>query len=172
MKQTLSLTLIMLLSCSTLFAKKHNSPHTSVTGSNFTITYGQPSKKGKQVFGDKKDSPIVPYGDVWRAGDDEATEITINKACLFAGRQLGAGTYTLYVIPTATDWTIILNTELKQWGADDYDKIKDKNIIVSPVPVKALSKSVETFTITPSGDGFDMSWDQTTVHVDAKPFGY
>ncbi len=46
----------------------------------------------------------------------------------FAGKPVKAGTYSFFTIPTEKEWTVILNSELKQWGAFGYDKVKDKNV--------------------------------------------
>jgi len=171
MKNILSITFIMLFAIGTAVAKdKPVSKHTTVEGKNVTITYGQPSKRGRLIFGDAKDNALVPYGEVWRAGADAATEVTVAKDCLFAGRQLSKGTYTMFVIPNRLEWTIILNKELKQWGAFGYDKIKDKNVIEAAVPAKQSAKSVETFTITVNDEGFVMEWDKVKVSVPVKPF--
>ena len=157
----------MMLAIGTLFAKDETrvSKHTTVSVGNISITYGQPSKKGREIFGG-----LVPYGQVWRTGADEATEITFTKPCLFGGKQLEAGTYTLFTIPGKTEWTIILNKQLKQWGWFGYDKVKDQDRMKVTVPSKQTDDVVETFTITPRADGFLMEWDKTSVFVPAKAF--
>ncbi len=167
MKQTLTLALIMLMAVSGAFAKDKRS---TAKGANITVTYGQPSKKGRLIFGEKKDGAVVPYGEVWSAGTDEGTEITIDKASLFANRQLSAGTYTMYVVPAKAEWLIILNKNLKQVGAANYTKIKGDNIIESAVSVGATTSPVETFTITVKTDGFQMEWENTSVWIPVKPF--
>lgn len=169
MKRLLSLTVLLLLAATGLFAqgkKERQSPHETITGKNMKITYGRPYKKGREVFG-----KLVPYGQVWRTGADEATEITLDKDCLFGGKQLKAGTYSLFTIPGQTEWHIILNPELKQWGAFGYDKIKDKDALNTTVSAKALNKEVEEFTIVAEKDGIKMEWDKTSVFVPVKFFG-
>jgi Protein of unknown function (DUF2911) len=171
MKRPLSFALMMLLAISSVFAQNKNrvSPHTTVNGNNFSITYGQPSVKGRVIFGTKEQHALQPYGEVWRAGADEATEISIKKDCLFEGRKLAAGTYSLFVIPGKFEWTVILNSELKQWGSFNYEKIKDHDVIVAAVAAKRSDKIVETFTITPQGNGFKMEWEHMSASVDIKP---
>ena len=170
MKKILSLTMLMLFAASAIFAQhqapaNRKSPHETVKGKNVSVTYGRPYKKGRDIF-----DGLEPYGKVWRAGADEATEITLAKASSFAGKQLGAGTYTLFVIPNKDTWTIILNRKLGQWGAFDYDKIKDNDIIHADVPVKHLSDPIEQFTISITDAGFQMEWDHTSVFVPVKPY--
>ena len=171
MRHLLSCALMMLLAVSTVLAQNKNrvSPHTTVNGNNFSITYGQPSVKGRVIFGTKQEHALQPYGEVWRAGADEATEITIKKDCMFEGRKLAAGTYTMFVTPGKFEWTIILNTELKQWGSFNYEKIKSHDVIVAAVAAKHSDGIVETFTITPQGDGFKMAWEHMSAVVDIKP---
>lgn len=167
MKQITSLAFLMVFALTTVFAKDKDrvSKHTTVKGDYISVTYGQPSKKGRDIFGG-----LVPFGQIWRTGADEATEVTLTRGCMFAGRQVMPGTYTLYTIPNTKEWTIILNSELKQWGAYNYDKIKDKNVVDGTAEVTTLKKSVETFTIDIVAEGIKMSWDKTSVLIPVVPF--
>jgi hypothetical protein len=159
---------MLLVSFTSLFAADRISNHTTVKGKHISVTYGQPSKKGRVIFGG-----LVPYGKVWRTGADEATEITVDKDIMFGGKKLAAGTYSLYTIPNKTEWTIIINPVLKQWGAFEYDKVKDKDVLRTTVPVKNTGKEVETFTILvkddgQADDGLVMEWDKVQVKVPVK----
>ncbi len=104
--------------------KKPLSPHESVNGQDISVRYGRPYKKGRIIFGS-----LVPYGKVYRCGADSATTITFDKDANFGGKPVKAGTYTFFVIPNEQSWTIILNSQLGQWGAFDYDKYKDKDVL-------------------------------------------
>ena len=104
------------------------------------ITYGRPSKRSRTIFGD-----LVPYGKVWRTGANEATEITITQDVRMNGNLVKQGTYTLFTIPQKDRWTIILNSELGQWGAFKYDSKKD--ILRFEVPTNETLSSYEMFTI-------------------------
>jgi hypothetical protein len=163
MKHIFSLAFLMVLAISGTFAKDRASAHTTVKGDFISVTYGQPNMKGREIFGG-----LVPYGQVWRTGADEATEITITKGCMFGGKQVSPGTYTLFTIPEKGQWTIILNSKLKQWGAFEYDQVKDKNVLVAKVPSKQLDNAVETFTIKVADNGITLSWDKTSVFVSAQ----
>src|SRR5258708_39461886 len=88
-----------------------NSPHDTVSGKNIKVTYGRPYKKGREIFGG-----LQKYGEVWRCGADEATEISFAKDGTFGGKPVKAGKYTLFVIPNEKEWTIILNGDTKFWG--------------------------------------------------------
>jgi hypothetical protein len=107
-------------------------------GKNVSITYGQPSKKGRVLFGDEGSGSLEKYGKVWRLGANSATVITFKKDGSFAGKPVKAGTYTFFAIPTAKDWTIILNGQLGQWGAYDYEKHKSKDVLKVVVPAKPM----------------------------------
>jgi hypothetical protein len=137
------------------------SPHETVKGNHISVTYGRPYKKDRVIFGE-----LVKYGEVWRTGADEATEITFDKDAQFGGRPIKAGTYTLFTIPNETEWTIILNSELDQFGAFDYEEHKAKNVLEVKAPTKRLDQVVEQFTIrfTPQNN-MVMEWDQTQVEV-------
>ena len=88
---------------------------------------------------------------------------------MFAGRQVNAGTYTLFTIPGTNEWKIILNKKLGQWGAYEYEKVKDQNILDGNATVKNLDKAVEVFTIELKADGMYMMWDKTSVFIPVKP---
>src|SRR5260221_13889763 len=100
------------------------SPHDTVKTKDITVTYGRPYKKGREIFG-----KLEPYGKVYRCGADEATTISFAKDGTFAGKPVKAGTYSFFVIPNETKWTVILNSKLGQWGAYDYSKNKDKDVL-------------------------------------------
>jgi hypothetical protein len=162
MRQILFLSMVML---STVFTKCSSqppkSPRVTVEGKDIKVVYGQPSKKGRVIFGE-----LVPYGQVWRTGANEATEITFAKDATFAGKSVKAGTYSFFTIPTEKEWTVILNSELKQWGAYGYDKAKDKNVLESTVPVKKTGAPVEKLTYRFDGNNnLIIEWDQTQVEV-------
>jgi hypothetical protein len=150
----------LLVLSATLMACGQQSPKMTAEGKNVKVTYGQPSKRGREIFG-----RLVTYGKVWRTGANEATEITFAKDGNFGGKTVKKGTYTLFTIPGETEWTIILNSELKQWGAFKYDEIKGKNVLETKVPSKKNNSMVEKFTIEVSDTALNMMWDQTLVSV-------
>lgn len=134
------------------------------TNTYIKIVYGQPYKRGRDIFGN-----VVPYGQVWRTGANEATELTTTRDILFAGNQLEAGTYALFSIPHKNNhWTIILNNLLGQWGAFDYDKSHD--VLRVEVPATQTQSVTEAFTIKFSDIQDDstnilMKWDKTVVRI-------
>jgi len=164
MKSILFLSIVLFASIITYAQPNHpNSPHDTVTAKNIKVTYGRPYKKGRDIFG-----ALEPYGKVYRCGADEATEITFSKDGTLNGAPVKAGTYTLCAIPNQKEWTIILNSQLKQWGAFSYDKYKDKDVLHTNVPVKNLSNVVDQFTIRFAGKDMIIEWDKTQIVIPAN----
>ncbi len=129
-------------------------------GNYIKITYGRPHKRGRKIFGD-----LVPFGQVWRTGANEATEITLNKDMKIDGKRMKAGTYTIFSIPGPDEWTIIFNSDLGQWGAYNYNP--DKDVLRFTVPVQHTDVVYEPFTINlelkDNKADLIMIWDQTKV---------
>ncbi len=166
MKKIFSIVTMLLFVAGASFAqdKKHAlSPKAVATGPNIKVEYCQPSMRNREIFG-----KLVPYGQVWRTGANEATEITFKKDCTFGGEKVKAGVYTLFTIPEENQWTVILNSELGQWGAFGYDKVKDKDVLHVTAPVKHISQPIEKFTIKVAKDGVTMMWEKTSVTVPVK----
>ena len=130
------------------------------------VVYGQPQKRGREIFGN-----LVPYGEVWRTGANEATEMTLTGDIEMNGNLVEAGTYSLFSIPEEEKWTIILNNELGQWGAFNYDETND--YLRFEVPTKYSETVVESFTITfTEVSGMEtimtLSWNQTQVDIPVR----
>lgn len=133
----------------------------TINGATVSITYSQPSKKGRDIFGG-----LVPYGKVWRTGANEATVLKTDKDLIIKGKELPAGQYALFTIPGEKEWTIILNSHHNQWGAYSYDAKKDIMRFTAE-PMKTEDGEVETFTINISEDGVvSMMWDKTAVEFE------
>jgi hypothetical protein len=137
-----------------------------------TINYSRPNTKGRKIFG-----ALEPFGSVWRTGANSATTITTTETIKVEGKELPAGTYGIFTIPNANDWTIIFNKGAKQWGAYEY-KAEDDLFRVNVKPMK-LKDKIETFTIQigdvyPTMAKLQLMWENTgvtinlTTEVDAK----
>jgi hypothetical protein len=127
------------------------------------ITYCQPHKKNREVFG-----TLVPHGQVWRTGANEATEITLTRDIKVNGLDLKAGTYSLFTIPEKDKWTIIINADVGLWGAYNYNPKTD--VLRFEVQSATLAEVVyEPFTILldQKNDKVDwiMAWDKTRVVI-------
>lgn len=104
------------------------------------VTYGRPHKNGRKIFGD-----LVPYGEVWRTGANEATEITLTKDVIIGKKRLKAGTYTIFTIPEKDTWKVIFNSDLGQWGSYNYNSAK--NVLEVDADVTEIKEIYEPFTI-------------------------
>ncbi len=104
------------------------------------VTYNRPAKNGREVFG-----KLVPYGKVWRAGANEAPEIKFYQDVTIGGKKIPAGNYALLILPTETEWTIILSSDLDQWGAYSYNEALD--VARVSVPVQKSDAVIENFSI-------------------------
>jgi hypothetical protein len=110
-----------------------------VGDTKITISYHRPNVKGRQIFGG-----LVPYGEVWRTGANNATVIEFSNDVMINGQALKKGKYSLHTLPTTGDWTVIFNKVADQWGSFTYDAKED----VLRVPVKtAKTEFHETMTI-------------------------
>ncbi len=138
---------------------------------NIKIVYGQPSRKGRVIFGADGSSSLEKYGKVWRTGANDATEVTFKSDVMFGGKMVKAGTYTLYTIPGEKEWSVILNSTLGQWGAFDYEKIKDKDVAMVKVPVSMNKTPIEKMTITPANSSIAIAWDNMTISVPVMKHG-
>ncbi len=132
----------------------------------FHVYYNRPYKKGREIFGG-----LVPYGEVWRTGANEATTFATNVDLRIDGKELPAGRYTLWTIPGPDAWTVIFNGKLYGWGVGWGGKASrdpGADILEVRVPVETLSTPVEQFTIAFEGDNpaaLTLSWDRTRVAV-------
>jgi hypothetical protein len=152
------------------------SPIKTETGSNngleVKVTYCQPYKKGRLIFGEEKDKALQPYGKYWRLGANAATEITFNKNVNFAGKPVNAGSYRMYAIPGATTWQVALNSELGVYFAINEPNYA-LDVLRVEVPVGTAPTETEQFVINFSNDSttvnMDFVWDKTLVRVPITP---
>lgn len=126
------------------------------------VIYSRPHKNGRSVFGE-----LLHYGDLWRLGANEATEIELFKDVKINGTALKKGRYTLYCLPTPEKWTIIFNRETDTWGAFKYDSTKD--VLRATVPVVKQKEPLEVFSIwfekTSTGADMLMAWDHELARL-------
>lgn len=126
------------------------------------IVYGSPRMRARTIFGG-----LVPYGQIWRTGANETTEITVTAPVVFGGSRLAAGTYSVFSVPGPDAWEVVLNDGLGQWGAYEYDDSLD--VLRVTVPVEDAGATHEAFTIRfdEAEDGADlvMMWENTLIRV-------
>ena len=124
------------------------------------VIFSRPQKNGRAIFGE-----LLEYGKVWRLGANEATEIEFYQNVKIGNTKIKKGRYTLYSIPLAEKWTMIINKETDTWGAFKYDQTKDLTRI--EVPVQKQSEILEAFAMTfektSTGANLLMAWDDFKV---------
>ena len=133
----------------------------TVHGAQITVDYGQPSKRGREVFG-----ALVPWNEVWRTGANQATHLTTDRDLVIGELDVPAGTYTLYTIPTPTGGTLIINRQTGQNGTT-YNEDQDLGRV--DMQITALPQTVELFTILAAEAGSEgrlqLLWDKTALSV-------
>ncbi|SFD30187.1 Protein of unknown function [Chitinophaga sp. CF118] len=129
------------------------------------VIYSRPQKKGRKIFGD-----LEPYGELYRLGANEATEIEFYRAVTIGGKNIPKGRYTMYSIPNEKTWTLIINRDTDIWGAFKYDKSKD--VVRTDLPVTTLDTPVDPFTMVfekaPYGANLIIAWDIVSITVPVK----
>lgn len=146
------------------------SPAGSVEAANQTlsvsITYSRPSVRDRLIFGTREDEALQPYGEYWRLGANEATEITFSQDVTFGGEPVGKGRYTLYAIPGEKEFVIGVNSSLDRWGYSEPDYSQD--VVRVTIPVEE-SVHTEQFTLDlkNSSEGIDLIilWSDTRLTV-------
>jgi hypothetical protein len=138
------------------------------------VVYGRPYKRGREnIFGTKESGALVPFGELWRTGANEATEITVTRDVLVGGERLPAGTYSLFTTPGPERWKVHFNSALGLWGSRDYDAAKD--VAVATAAVSALSAEVDQFTVEfekkEGGADLILRWIDTEVRLPVKLAG-
>ena len=149
--------------------QKRTSPHETtsavIDGSRVTVTYGRPyttkpgTDKARKIWGG-----LVPFGEVWRTGADEATTLITQKPIIFGETTVPAGAYSLYTLPQEDGTAkLIINKQLGQWGMQ-YDEKQD----LARVDLKkdVLEKTADQLAIAvaknPAGGGtLKIMWEDT-----------
>jgi len=138
-------------------------------GKSITVNYSSPRAKGRKIYGG-----LVPYGEVWRAGANEATTFVVDTDVVVGGKTIPAGTYTIFTVPNENKWTLIISKKTKNakggplWGipypgeGDDFERVDMK--------VSKLPSNVENFTISfnksASGCTMNLDWETTRASIE------
>ena len=120
------------------------------------LRYSRPTVRGREIFGQ-----VVPWDRFWRTGADAATKISLNRPIWFNGKELPAGEYSIFTMPSQKGWTIMFNKDANIWGTE-YNP--DHDVLRMPMSTVRLPTAVELLTIEvhPAGDGggtIEISWD-------------
>ena len=141
------------------------SPAATATGkigaASVTVSYSSPAVKGRAIWGG-----LVPYGQVWRAGANEATTVEFTKDVKVDGKTLPAGKYGFFVLPMEKQWTVIFNNVPKQWGAFKYDEKQDAlRVVVMPRKAAAMAERL-AYEVQPTG--LLLRWENLEALVPIK----
>ncbi len=164
----LAVGMMALLGSAQVDKSKRPSPPAKATcdlggGKTITVDYSSPRMKGRKIFGG-----LVPFGEVWRAGANEATTFVTTSDLMVGGTHVPAGNYTIFTIPNKDKWTLIINKKTGEWGIP-Y-KYESDELARVDMKVSATSAPVENFTIafdkTGAGCTLRMEWENTQASVD------
>src|SRR6202166_4673604 len=134
-------------------------------GKTITMDYSSPEAKGRKIFGG-----LVPYGQIWRAGANEATTFVVGSDVTVGGKPVPAGKYTIFTVPGEDKWTLVISKKTGEWGTAYPGP--DNDLARIDMKVSKTSAPVENFTIAfdQSGNGctLRMEWENTRASVDIK----
>jgi hypothetical protein len=147
------------------------------------VIYGRPYKRDrKNIFGTKENGAVVVYGERWRTGANEATELTVTRDVLVGGQKLAAGTYSLSTTPAPGTWKVHFNSKLGLDGLGIFANNTFTPVDLAPTDVLTLSvpatelpedKEVDQLTFdfekTASGADMVLRWIRTEVRVPIAP---
>jgi hypothetical protein len=173
LKKTGFAILLVVASCVISFAQQDQNKRPSPAaqaqckfsdGKTITVDYSSPRMRGRKIFG-----KLVPYGEVWRTGANEATTfVTTENLITIKGTSVPAGDYTIFTVPNPDKWTLIIN---KHTGESDMPyKYESEELARVPMSVTKLSSPVENFTISFDHTGgscmMHMNWENTQASLE------
>jgi hypothetical protein len=171
MQKRIVLPTLLILFATTAFAQMGGakaSPPASAAcdlggGKTIKTDYSSPRMKGRKIYGG-----LVPYGEVWRTGANEATTFVTSADVVVGGKTIPAGSYTLFTVPTADKWTLIINKKTGEWGIP-Y-KYESDELVRVEMKVSKLPSPVENFTLvydkSAGGCTLRLDWETTRASVD------
>ncbi len=164
MKLTMTVTVLLLASfCS---AHAQVSPpaaaNATIGGKKLSISYSAPSMRGRKIMGG-----LVPYGEWWRTGADSATMFRTEADLDIGGLKVPKGAYSIYTLPGAKEWQLIVNKQTGQFGTE-YDQKQDlgrvkMNLTQTPAPVEKFK--IELLSTGGNKGLLKMTWERTELSV-------
>jgi len=129
------------------------------------VEYSSPAVKGRKVWGG-----IIPLGELWRTGANQATKVTFSKDVTIADKPVPAGTYALFTIPAKDSWTVIFNKNPNQGGTGQYKQDLDLlRFTVKPLPAAHRERLTFVFTDTSdAGTTLDLEWEKLRLPIQIK----
>jgi len=132
------------------------------------VCYSRPSARGREIVGD-----LVPFGQPWRLGANEATTLHLTGPMMIGDVSIGPGSYTLYVVPDREHWQVVVNEAVERWGVPINEEIRQADVGVAHGMVETLDQPVEMLTLRlqRSGNALDLliEWERTRVRVPVRP---
>jgi hypothetical protein len=124
------------------------------------IDYSSPAVKGRKIWGE-----LVPFGEIWRTGANEATTITFSDAVKINGSELSAGTYGIHTIPGEKEWEFIFSKDTKIDGSSNFDKVKEVlRVKAKPQEHHFMERMTFLFTdVTDNSASVNLMWDKLKV---------
>jgi hypothetical protein len=143
----------------------HDSASVALDGGSVKVCYGRPHVNGREIMG-----KLVPYGEPWRMGADEATALYVPFRASIAGVKVEPGWYSVYAIPSAKQWQVVVNSDAQRWGVDIDAKVRAKDVGTGMVTAEHLATPAELLTISmskqaPTKATMDVAWADTHVRI-------
>jgi hypothetical protein len=137
-------------------------------GKTIKIDYSSPRAKGRKIFGDTSEKALVPHGQIWRTGANDATTFVTDTNLNVGGKAVPAGSYTIFTVPKADAWSLVISKKTGEWGTDYPGEKED--LVRVPMTVSKTSAPVENFLIAFDQAGskctLRMEWENTRTSVD------
>jgi hypothetical protein len=137
-------------------------------GKTIKIDYSSPRVKGRKIFGEESDKALVPYGKIWRTGANDATTFVTDAKLTVAGKAVPAGSYTIFSVPKADAWWLVISKKTGEWGTDYPGESED--LVRVPMTVSKTAAPVENFLIAFDQAGskctLRMEWENTRASIE------
>ena len=144
-------------------ASQHSVVKQRVGLTDVEVDYSRPNKNNREIFGG-----LVPYGKLWRTGANAVTKIKFSHPVTLGGKQIPAGEYALFTIPTPDEWTIIISKDAKVQSTADYKQENDAVRFTAkpePIPVTIETFTIELDDVKGASATLNFLWDKTRVPV-------
>jgi hypothetical protein len=135
-----------------------------IAGKRLAVSYGRPALRGREIFG-----VLVPWGEIWRTGADEATRLASEIDLRFGALSVPKGAYALFTVPGERGWQLVVNRVADQWGAFNYDASQDLGRV--PMRMQLLSAPLERLSIALTAKGeaggtLWIGWEKVVVSAE------
>lgn len=139
-------------------------------GKTIKVDYSSPRAKGRKIFGSESDKALVPFDKIWRTGANEATTFITGANVTVGGKVVPAGSYTVFTVPKADAWTLVISKKTGEWGTEYPGEGED--LVRVPMSVSKTAAAVENFTIAFDQAGskctLRMEWETTRASVEVS----